>query len=71
LSNCHYYLRHGKTTESVYCTITGRVCAVHMRHMLSARTLQHVTVPIRNINLVIIMKNLNKSTPVLVYHLEK
>ena len=38
-----------KTTESVHCTITGP--CLRMRHRPSARTLQHVTVPIRNIYL--------------------
>ena len=37
------------TKESVHCTITGP--CVHMRHRPSARTLQHVTVPIQNIYL--------------------
>jgi len=36
-----------KTTESIHCTITGPYLRMH--HIPSARTLQHVTVPIRNI----------------------
>jgi len=39
----------GKTTESVHCTITGP--CLRMRRRPSARTLQHVTVPIGNIYL--------------------
>ena len=39
--------KFGKTTESLHYTITGR--CLRMRHRPSPRTLQHVTVPIRNI----------------------
>jgi len=38
----------GQTTDSVHCTITGPCLRMHHRPL--ARTLQHVTVPIRNIH---------------------